>query len=94
MRPIWKLCIQLDGLSLTCVMDGKWFHEGHKERGVTLPILLLIDGAKSHFSIHASEFCHKNDIILYVLYPTTTHLIQPMDLILLNSIKTVYKEEV
>ena len=70
------------------------FMKGIKERGVMLPVLLLIDGAKSHLSIQASEFCHKNDIILYVLFPNATHLIQPMDLVLMNSIKTVYKEEV
>ena len=70
------------------------FMKGIKERGVMLPVLLLIDGAKSHLSIQASEFCHKNDIILYVLFPNATYLIQPMDLVLMNSIKTVYKEEV
>ena len=32
--------------------------------------------------------------ILYVLFPNATHLIQPMDLVLMNCIKTVYKEEV
>ena len=68
--------------------------KGIKEKGVTLPVLLLIDGLKSHLSIYASEFCHKNDIILYVLYPSATHLIQPMSLVLINSIKTVYKEKV
>ena len=69
------------------------FLKGIKERGLTLPVLLLINGVKSHLSIHTSEFCNKN-IILYVLYPNATHLIQPMDLVLMNSIKTVYKEEV
>ena len=53
----------------------------------------MIDGAKNHLSIQASEFCYKNDIVLYVLYPNAMHLIQPMDLVLMNSIKTVYKEE-
>ena len=72
----------------------KGFMKGIKERGMTLPVLLLINRAKGHLSIHISEFCDKHDIIFYVLYPVTTHLIQPMDLVLMNWIKIIYKEEV
>ena len=68
------------------------FMKGIKERDMTLPLLLLIDGAKSHLSIHVSEFCDKHDI-LYILYPNATHLIQPMDLVLMNCIKMIYRKK-
>ena len=48
---------------------------------------------KVHLSIEASEFSTRNDIILYTLYPNATHLIQPLDLVLIGSMKNIYKEE-
>ena len=69
------------------------FNKCLKKQHVRRPILLLIDGAKVHLSIEASEFCAKNKIILYTLYPNTTHLIQPLDLVLMGLIKKIYKEE-
>ena len=58
------------------------------------PILLLIDGVKCHLLIQASEICDENKILLYVLFPNATHLIQALDLVLMNAVKTIYKEEV
>ena len=69
------------------------FNEDIKQRSVTKPVILFIDGAKVHLSIEASEFCTRNNIILYTLYPNATHLIQPLDLALMGSMKNIYKEE-
>ena len=82
-------------------MDSKlfveWLENGFNEciirRKVTKPVVLLIDGARAHLSVEASEFCATNGIILYTLYPNATHLIQPLDLTLMSSVKTAYKEE-
>ena len=57
-------------------------------------VLLLIDGAKCHISIQAGEFCKENNIFLYTLYPNVTHLIQLLDLVLMNIVKTNYWSEV
>ena len=70
------------------------FLKSIKDRGITQPVLLLINGVKSHLSITTSKFYDKNDIIMYVLYPNASHLIQAMDLVIMNAIKTIYKEEV
>ena len=70
------------------------FNESIVERCVKKPVLLLIDGAKCHISIQAGEFCKENNIILYTLYPNATHLIQPLDLVLMNIVKTNYQSEV
>ena len=56
------------------------------------PILLVIDGAKCHISLSILELCNENNIILYTLLPNMTHLIQPLDLSLMGSIKTNYWE--
>ena len=75
-----------------------WLENGFKEsiveRHVKKPVLLLINGAKCHISIQAGEFCKENNIILYTLYPNVTHLIQPLDLVLMNIVKTNYQSEV
>ena len=55
--------------------------------------MLLIDGAKCHISIQAREFCKENTI-LCTLYPNATHLIQPLDMVLVNIVKTNYWSEV
>ena len=56
------------------------------------PILLIIDGAKCHISLPISELCDENNIIPYTLLPNATHLIQPLNLLLMGSIKTNYRE--
>ena len=57
------------------------------------PVLLFIDGAQCHLSIEASEYCDQNGIYLYMLYPNATHLLQPLDLSLMGSLKTNYRSE-
>ena len=56
------------------------------------PILLVIDRAKCHISLPILELCDENNVILYTLLPNATHLIQPLNLSLMGSIKTNYQE--
>lgn len=49
------------------------------EEKVKLPIILFIDGHKSHVSLDLSEFCASHQIELIALYPNSTHITQPMD---------------
>ena len=82
-------------------MDSRLFHEylengfdvALAENQVHRPVLLLIDGAQCHLSIEASEFCDANGIYLYTLYPNATHIIQPLDLVLMGLLKKNYHEE-
>lgn len=55
----------------------KWLSES----SIELPIILFIDGHKSHMSLTLSEFCSANQIELVALYPNATHVIQPMDVV-------------
>lgn len=43
-----------------------------KKDNVTFPVLLLIDGHKSHITYEVSQLCTENQIILYALYPNAT----------------------
>ena len=62
--------------------------------GIKRPILLITDGARVHLLLWISEFCNDKSIILYVLHPNSTHLTQPLDLLLMGSVKVQYKEAV
>lgn len=55
------------------------FYKWLLEEKVQFPVILFIDGHKSHVSLTLSEFCATNKIELIALYPNSTHLTQPMD---------------
>ena len=55
---------------------------------VPKPVLLLIDGA-----LFISELCDENNI-LYTYFPNSKHLLQALNLELMGSVKTTYRQEV
>ena len=63
------------------------FHPWLIKTGVTLPVLLYIDGHTSHVTYHLSEFCAENGIVLIALHPNSTHIIQPMDVSVFRPLK-------
>lgn len=65
-----------------------------KNAGIPQLILLLIDGAKFHFSLFISNICDQENIIPYMLLPNSMHLIQALNLVLMGSVKVIYKEDV
>ena len=77
---------------------GKWLKESLipkvEKAHIPKPVLLVIDGVKCHISLPISELCDENNIILYMLLLNATHLIQPLDLSLIASIKMNYRESV
>ena len=69
---------------------NKWVTDNKIKR----PILLLVDGHKSHLSIELSQFCDDNEIILYALPPNTTHIMQPADVSVFKPLKTYWKKTI
>ncbi|XP_062703942.1 uncharacterized protein LOC134286347 [Aedes albopictus] len=47
--------------------------------GIPLPVLLFVDGHKSHATLMSTNFCKDHGIILICLFPNSTHLTQPLD---------------
>ena len=74
----------------------KWLEESFipeiDKACIPKPLLLIINRAKCHISLPISELCNENNNILYTLLLNATHLIQPLDLSLMGSIKTNYRE--
>lgn len=58
------------------------------------PVLLLIDGHKSHMTLVLSEACEKNQIILYALPPNTTHILQPADISVFRPLEVEWRNTI
>ncbi|KAF2885884.1 hypothetical protein ILUMI_20292, partial [Ignelater luminosus] len=52
------------------------------------------NGHKSHMTLALSEFCNKDQIILYALPPNTTHILQPADVSVFRLLKEGWKNTI
>lgn len=50
-----------------------------KDKGTEFPVLIFVDGHKSHVSVELVEFCAQQGLILISLYPNATRILQPLD---------------
>lgn len=55
------------------------------------PVLLYLDGHSSHLTIPLAQFCLEKKIELIVLYPHSTHILQPLDTSFFHPFKEVWK---
>lgn len=68
----------------------KWISDNN----IKLPIIMFIDGHKSHISLTLSEFCSAHQIELVALYPNATHIIQPMDVVVFKPLGAAWEMKV
>ena len=57
-------------------------------------VLLMYDGHRSHISLSLIEWAKQNKIILFVLPPPTSHILQPMDVGFFGPFEVLYQAEV
>lgn len=97
MNPDWFL-----GRSETGWMRSEFFYE-YIVNGVNpwlenniikKPVLLFVDGHKSHLTMDLSKFCSENQITLYALPPNTTHVLQPADVSVFKPLKSEWKKTI
>ncbi len=74
----------LYGLSTRGWMDLEWFSKWFTDcflsyAPATRPVLLLMDGHKSHYCPDMIKLAARKGVILFALPPHTTHLCQPLD---------------
>lgn len=67
------------------------FHNWVEANKIKKPVLLLVDGHKSHMSLMLSTLCEQMEIILYALPPNTTHILQPADVSVFAPLKAYWK---
>ncbi len=65
-----------------------------KGNQVKFPVVLFIDGHRSHINIRISDICFENDIILICFPPNTTHILQPCDVALFKPLKEQWRSKV
>jgi hypothetical protein len=64
------------------------------EKEIRRPVLMFLDSHASHDTYHLSQLCMENGVELLPLLPHATHLMQPCDLTVFHSTKTLWREEV
>ena len=61
---------------------------------VQLPVILFVDGHKTHLTHHVSKLCSELNIVLIALYPNATSILQPNDVAEFRPIKAGWSEEI
>ena len=54
------------------------------------PVVLFLDGHKSHMSYALSQQCAQRQIIVYPLHPNSTHILQPADVSVFKPLKSAW----
>lgn len=58
------------------------------------PVILFVDGHKTHVTLDVTLLCSKLQIILIALYPNATRILQPADVAAFKPLKTAWKKSV
>lgn len=58
---------------------------------VTLPIILFVDGHRTHLTYEVSQLCSNLKIILVALYPNATRILQPADVASFRPLKNLWR---
>lgn len=72
-------------------LPANCFYPWLVENSIQFPILLLLDGHKSHINLELSKFCSEKKIILYGLLPNATNILQPCDVGVFRPLKAAWK---
>lgn len=90
------------GITPTGWMNGDVFFEwmaNHfipylEKENVEFPIILFVDGHRSHLTMHLSELCEAKGVILVALHPNCTHMLQPADVSVFAPLKKGWQAHV
>lgn len=56
------------------------------------PIVLVVDGYSSHKNTELFIWCKQHDVILLLLYPNSTHILQVLDIAIFGPLKAKYSD--
>ena len=65
-----------------------------KAKNTHFPIILFLDGHKTHLTYQLSQLCSKLEIILICLYPNSTRIFQPADVSCFRPLNNLWKNGV
>jgi hypothetical protein len=61
-----------------------------KDKKTVFPVIVFVDGHRSHVGTETVKLCQRLDIILVALYPNATHIIQPLDVAIFAALKAAW----
>jgi DDE superfamily endonuclease. len=68
------------------------FHPFLVKNNIQFPVILFLDGHKSHLTYELSRLCNELNIEVLALYPNATRILQPCDVAVFRPIKTGWKK--
>lgn len=68
------------------------FHPYLVSKSVEFPVILYVDGHKTHLNYHLSQLCTHLQIELIALYPNATRIIQPADVSAFRPLKMGWRK--
>ncbi|XP_075982351.1 uncharacterized protein LOC142980702 [Anticarsia gemmatalis] len=69
-------------------------HPALIKNNITFPVILFLDGHKSHTTLQLTQLCQNLGIILIALYPNATRILQPADVAAFRPIKVMWRKAV
>lgn len=73
---------------------GNVLHKYLVAKNTKFPVILFVDGHKTHLTLQTSELCSKLKIILVALYPNATRIMQPADVAAFKPLKVNWNQAV
>lgn len=70
------------------------FHPFLVQNNIQFPVILFLDGHKSHLTYDLSILCNELNIEIIALYPNATRILQPCDVAVFRPIKIGWKKAV
>jgi len=70
------------------------FHPFLFSQGVIFPVVVFVDGHKSHITYQLSVLCNKLKIEIIALYPNATRILQPADVAVFHPVKMYWRKAV
>jgi hypothetical protein len=67
-----------------------YLHQKWNDLKLERPLVLTVDGYSGHQSYELFKWCRENGVILIVLFPNSTHLLQVCDVAVFGALKTNY----
>ena len=58
------------------------------------PLLLILDGHKTHYQLHICQEARKQEVIIFCLPPHSTHVSQPLDTCVFKPLKTEWNKAI
>ncbi|XP_075975831.1 uncharacterized protein LOC142976394 isoform X1 [Anticarsia gemmatalis] len=68
------------------------FYPWLRQQEITLPVALFLDGHTSHISLPLTTFCKEKGIVLVALLPSSTHVLQPLDVAVFRPVKETWRD--